>query len=122
MKADGHAGGLEGFFNVREDPAALSVEVVTGREHARNEQQLRDNLAAALRFYDAAETEFEFLADVPGAGPRLEPRIESFPNARFWPIKRYRNYLVLYQATAEEVAILRVVHGARDIATALNER
>src|SRR3954447_6698089 len=80
-----------------------------------------DNLGAALRFYDAAEREFDLLAEMPNAGPRVEPRIASLPELRFWPIKRYRNYLILYQPTAQGVEILRVVHGAREIVTALGE-
>jgi plasmid stabilization system protein ParE len=38
-----------------------------------------DNLDAALRFYDAAQAGFDFLAATPGAGPRLDPPIELVP-------------------------------------------
>src|SRR4051812_29205837 len=75
----------------------------------------QDKLDAALRFYDAAEAAFDLLASVAGAGPRVEPSIDLVPDLRFWPIKRYRNYLVLYRPLPDGVEILRVVHGARDL-------
>ena len=80
----------------------------------------RDNLDAALRFYDAAESAFELLARMPGAGPVVDPPIANAPDLRFWPIARYRNYLVLYVPLSDGIDVLRVLHGARDIAAALS--
>src|SRR5881628_1342609 len=76
----------------------------------------RDNIDAALRFYDAAEADFEFLASMPGAGPRVDPPIRAAPDLRFWPIARFRNYLILYCPISNGAEILRVTHGARNIA------
>lgn len=79
------------------------------------------NLYAGLRFYDAAEAAFELLAHMPGAGPRVDPPVHAAPDLRFWPIARYRNYLVLYRPLTDGVEILRVIHGARDIGSAFAE-
>lgn len=75
----------------------------------------RDNLAAALRFVDAAEVAFDFLAATPGAGPRVEPPIEGLGGLRYWPITPFRKYLVIYQPAGDGVEIFRVLHGQRDV-------
>ena len=58
---------------------------------------------------------FDLLAAFPGIGARVEPPIESIPELRFWPIKGFRNYLILYRKITDGAEILRVVHGARDL-------
>ncbi len=78
----------------------------------------RDNLLAALRFYDQAEAVFEFIATTPGGGTLIDPPIPSFSGLRFWPITR-RRYLVLYQALPDGAEVLRVIHGARDLRSQL---
>jgi len=75
----------------------------------------RDRLDAALRFVDDAEVAFDFLALWPSAGPRVEPSPVHIPDLRFWPIKRFRNYLVMYRPIPDGVEILRVIHGAQDM-------
>ena len=75
----------------------------------------RDQLQAALRFIEQAESAFNLLGKNPGLGPVLEPAIAEFSGLRFWPIKRFRNYLVIYRVIESSVEILRVLHGARDV-------
>ncbi|HEY1686883.1 MAG TPA: type II toxin-antitoxin system RelE/ParE family toxin [Tepidisphaeraceae bacterium] len=81
----------------------------------------RENLSAALRFYDAAQLAFDFLVSMPGAGPQLNSPFQSIPDLRFWPISRFRNYLVLYKSLPDGVEILRVIHGARDISSIFSD-
>ncbi len=81
----------------------------------------RDNLPAALRFYDTAQAAFDFLASMPAAGPQLNPPLDSMPDLRFWPLTRSRNYLVIYKPFPDGVEIIRVIHGARDLIAALSE-
>lgn len=33
-----------------------------------------------------------------------------------FPVKKFENYLIFYQSMEEELLIVRVLHGARDIA------
>lgn len=40
---------------------------------------------------------------------------------RRWPIPGFRNYLIFYRPMENGVEIVRVLHGARDIAAALEE-
>jgi toxin ParE1/3/4 len=79
----------------------------------------RDSLDAALRFYDRAEEAFDFLCLNPGAGPRFETQLAQFQDLRSWPIRKFRNYLILYRPTGEGVEILRVLHGAQDVRSLL---
>lgn len=40
---------------------------------------------------------------------------------RMFPVKKFDNYLIFYQSTEEEVLVVRVLHGARDIAALFEE-
>jgi toxin ParE1/3/4 len=74
-----------------------------------------ENPALAVRFLDAAEETFGFLADHPGAGGVCDFRDGRAAGARVWTIKGFRNHLVFYRPSAGGIDILRVVHGARDL-------
>jgi toxin ParE1/3/4 len=78
-----------------------------------------ENPDAADRFLTAAKASFELL----GRHPRIG-RLRSFsvPGVRSWLIPDFQNYLIFYLLTAAEVQILVVLHGARDLASALAER
>lgn len=68
-----------------------------------------DNLDAALSFSDRLTHLFEMLADNSEAGrerPELKEDLRSFPEG---------NYLIFYRVWAGNVAIVRVLHGARDL-------
>ena len=74
----------------------------------------RDNLDAALRFLDAAEATFEFLASNREVGQLCAFTNQRTAGMRVWPIEGFRNYLVFYRPTKDGVDIVRVLHGARD--------
>lgn len=68
-----------------------------------------DNLEAAISFQERLTDRFEMLAENPKTGrarPELKENIRSFPEG---------NYLVFYREWAGIVAIVRVLHGARDL-------
>ena len=68
-----------------------------------------DNLEAAIAFNERLTNRFEFLADNAKSGrerPELKQDLRSFPEG---------NYLVFYREWAGIVAIVRVLHGARDL-------
>src|SRR5439155_11946499 len=69
----------------------------------------------AIRFLRAAEATFARLAGMPGMGVRYEPHEPIYAGLRFFPITRYRKYLVFYRPTPGGIEVLRVLHGARDI-------
>ena len=79
----------------------------------------QDNSEAADRFLKAAKETFELLRSHPRIG-----RVRSFsvPGVRSWVIPDFQNYIVFYLPTETEVQILAVLHGARDLSSALAKR
>lgn len=56
----------------------------------------RDNMDAALGFYDAFLQARERLTLFPGLGPVYGFDDPDWADVRFWPITRYSNYLIFY--------------------------
>lgn len=68
-----------------------------------------DSFEASVMFYGRLQSTFEMLAANPKAGrerPDISEGLRSFSAG---------NYLVFYRIWAHEVAITRVIHGARDL-------
>jgi toxin ParE1/3/4 len=78
-----------------------------------------DNSDAAHRFFVAVKKTFSLLARHPGLG-RL--RSLSRPGIRSFRVPGFPNYLVFYLPMENEVQILAVIHGARDLEKALEDR
>jgi plasmid stabilization system protein ParE len=78
-----------------------------------------DNPEAADRFFIAAEEAFELLRRQPHLG-----RLRSFSviGVRSWVIPDFQKYIVFYLPRETAVQILAVVHGARDLSSALAVR
>ena len=73
------------------------------------------NLNAAIKFCYAVDDASNKLAEMPGLG-----RLRAFSASesiliRTWPIKHFRNYLIVYRPASYGVEILRILHAARDI-------
>ncbi|MEI9898022.1 MAG: type II toxin-antitoxin system RelE/ParE family toxin [Chthoniobacter sp.] len=69
----------------------------------------RDNPVAADRMITTLERQLSMLAAMPGAGrkePKLAVDLRSFPVG---------NYLIFYRPLEDGLAVVRVLHGARDI-------
>jgi toxin ParE1/3/4 len=69
-----------------------------------------DNPIAALRFLDFLEEKFSLLAASPGIGrlfPELDDDLRGFPAKDYW---------IFYRQTGDGIDIIRVLHGARDMA------
>lgn len=81
----------------------------------------QDNFEAAVAFFEAVESTCAMLSTMPGIGSARDYRNPRFAGLRMFPVKRYEKYLIFYQSTEEELLVVRVIHGARDIA-ALFER
>jgi toxin ParE1/3/4 len=75
----------------------------------------QDNPGAATRVIEAAYETFKSLTASPHLGrPRVfrDPRLKGI---RSWRVAGFDNYLIFYRPTADEIQILHVFHGARDI-------
>ena len=74
-----------------------------------------------MRFLDEAERTFRRLAAMPGMGTRYDPDHPALADLRYFPIARHKSDLVFYRPLADGIEVLRVLHGARDIAGILAE-
>jgi toxin ParE1/3/4 len=72
-------------------------------------------LPTARRFLAQAEATFKRLARMPGMGARYQPDEPLYADLRYFPVSRFRAYLVFYRPVPGGIEVLRVLHGARDI-------
>jgi toxin ParE1/3/4 len=80
-----------------------------------------DNPKAAAALYDAYERILATtLATTPDIGHSYISRHTRLKGVRAIPIGRFRNYLIFYRRVGEEVEVLRVLHGARDLQSILS--
>jgi toxin ParE1/3/4 len=96
------------------DRARQDIEEITDHIAA-------NNLNAALRVQDRIEEAFELLTRLPGAGARIELSGSGVSGLRYWPIKKYRSYLIIYRPAQDGVEIIRVIHAAQDLRRVLRQ-
>ncbi len=77
------------------------------------------SLETALRFYDAAAATFARLARTPTMGERHESANPNLDGLRVWRIEGFPNHLIFYRPIQNGIDVVRVLHGARDIDSAL---
>lgn len=80
------------------------------------------NPDAAMRFVDAVEETCRLIALSPLGYAAMEPPKQARPMPvvlRKRTIKGFEKYLVFYFMEGDEVQILRVLHGARDVSSIL---
>lgn len=97
----------------------MSARLVLSPEAAADLREIvdfiaEDNPAAARRFLAQLRAEMDRLAATPGIGHRRED-LTGAP-VLFWPVGRY---LVIYRDSGQAVEVVRVLHGARDVAALL---
>ena len=83
--------------------------------NAHFEYIAKDNLEAAIGFYQATFQAFDLLRINPNIGPAREFENPQLKDIRIWIVKGFEKYLIFYRATDELVEIVRVLHSARDI-------
>src|SRR5512135_3178965 len=67
----------------------------------------------ATRWYDQAAATFEFLAGHPEV--RLQTSRQAFWGIRSWLVSGFDRHDVFYRLTEEGIAVVRILHGARDL-------
>lgn len=70
----------------------------------------------AIRFLRAADSTFAMLAGMSGMGTRYQPDEPLYADLRYFPITRHPNHLAFYRPLPDGIEVLRILHGARDIA------
>jgi toxin ParE1/3/4 len=72
-----------------------------------------DNEEAANQVENAILAACRFLAGAPLSG-RVRSEFTSRP-LRFWPVRQFPNYIVVYDPAAKPLQIIRLLHGKRDL-------
>ena len=98
------------------------LKIIRAEEAIRNVADIHlfiamNNPAAADRFLDALRLTFRTLARWPEVGPHYQSNRAELTGMRFWPVRRFTNYLIFYRVTGKprRLHIVRVLHGARDV-------
>lgn len=66
------------------------------------------------RFLRGVQEALGQIRDMPELGSRLESDLESLKDVRQWYVKGFDKYLLFYRLEADTLAVIRVLHGARD--------
>lgn len=78
----------------------------------------RDNLAAAEDFLDNVWDVIQYVQQFPEMGTP-SPFHESLKSVQHFPIKNSK-YILFYNATLGGIEVVRILHGARDLADLFN--
>jgi toxin ParE1/3/4 len=70
---------------------------------------------AAGQFLELAEVTFAQLATIPKMGKIVRLVSSKMGEIRQWRVKDFKDYLIFYRIQDDQVEILRVLHGARDL-------
>jgi len=81
----------------------------------------QDSLDAAERFLDAAEETFNLLAKMPEMGTPCGFQSTEAAGLRVWSIAGFENHLIFYRPIEDGIDVIRIIHGARDIAAIFAE-
>jgi toxin ParE1/3/4 len=68
----------------------------------------------ADRFFENAAASFDVLAAQPMIGAPLTLQNPVLAGVRKWRVNGFDNYLIFYLPRADDVLVMRVLHGARD--------
>lgn len=84
-------------------------------DSAADRLALAEGVGLALRFLASAEATFRRLSERPWLGRRRSFEHPELRDVRSWRLKGFDNWLVFYRASGDELTIVSVVHGARDL-------
>jgi toxin ParE1/3/4 len=71
------------------------------------------------RFLDAVEESLDRIAQKPEIGGVYENQNPRLAGMRVWRVAGFEKYLIFYQISDDRIEIVRILHGARDIAAIL---
>ena len=78
-----------------------------------------DNEEAAQRVYESILVTCAMVAEIPDMGRR--PMYVEDQDILFVNVQEFKRYLVFYRKRSDDVLILRVIHGARDLPALFND-
>jgi toxin ParE1/3/4 len=80
-----------------------------------------DNPDAAMRFIEAVRDGEQALLAMPGTGSSRSYRNPALEGMRMALVPGFRAYLIFYRPIAAGIEIIRILHGARDLAAIFGE-
>ncbi len=75
----------------------------------------RSSVEAAVRFLEAFDETIDFLKRSPEAGGRCALTNPLLAGTRVWRIKGFENHLIFYRLHPNEIEVVRILHGSRDL-------
>lgn len=75
----------------------------------------------ALRFLQAVQGSIDHLVPVPFAGSPKHFDHSALQGLRTWPVKGFEDFRIYYLVKGDDLTILRILHGRRDIAAILED-
>jgi toxin ParE1/3/4 len=79
----------------------------------------RSGIDAADRFVAATQKTLELFARMPGLGTRWESHHAQLADLRLFLVTKFPNHLLFYRPLDDGIELIRVLHGARDVARLL---
>lgn len=79
------------------------------------------NVDVALQFLAAVDQAYQFVAGHPHIGASVKAFETRLTNLRFWPVPGFESHLVFYVPLPGVVEVVRLLHGARDLARLFDE-
>lgn len=80
-----------------------------------------DSISVSDRFVRAMDQVVQRLLEAPLIGRQRDSANERMKGLRSWPIPGFSNYLVFYRPLPDGIEVVRVLHGARDLASILGD-
>ena len=77
----------------------------------------QNSLTAADRFFESAEKTLVNLAAMPFLGSPWDSDNPDYATLRYFPVRRFRKYLLFYRPIDNGIEVIRVLHASRDIAS-----
>ena len=104
----------------------MTVPVLRRRKALQDAEEIadyiaEDNLEAAIRFLENAESTVKDLAAFPSAGSPFESDQPELANLRFRRVRGFPNHIVFYVEHNDAIEVVRILHGARDLDSELRK-
>ena len=73
------------------------------------------------RFLSAVESTVDQIVRSPEIGGIYETRNPRLKSMRVWRVAEFKKYLIFYRVIGKRIEIVRILHGARDVAAIFDD-
>ena len=96
-------------------PVIVKNRATQDLRQAANYLLVQGTTEVAERFLESAETAFAQLATAPAIGKVVHLVSPVLGEIRQWRMKGFQDYLIFYRFQNDQVEVVRVLHGKRDL-------